>query len=365
MTTSGAQQYRAAHLRAFALGGCEGLMRQGSKSFYAASRLLPREVRVPVTALYAFCRVTDDEVDCSDQMDGVMRDLRSRLAAIYQGRPQAFLADEAFAKVVDHYQLPLALPAALLEGFEWDAQGRHYQTIDQVCDYGARVAGTVGAMMALIMGVREPWALARACELGVAMQLTNIARDVGEDAAMGRCYLPRDWLKAEGLEPDDFLARPTFSPALGRVVSRLLDHANELYGRAEQGVAALPRACRPAIVSARTIYADIGREIARRGFNSVDHRAVVSKHRKLVRVAQATTSFVMAPAWRRGHRPLPAVQFLVDAALPSMASIAPKTFSDKAGWMIDLFLDLQARERPPAVLRASGHSPRQHPLDHG
>ncbi|MGA0815988.1 MAG: phytoene/squalene synthase family protein [Burkholderiaceae bacterium] len=355
-----ARQYRAAHLKAFSQGGCDALMRQGSKSFYAASRLLPLDVRRPVLALYAFCRVTDDEVDGSDQMATVMQDLRQRLQAIYRGQPRSLLADEVFAQVVDHYQLPLALPAALLEGFEWDAEGRIYETVDELCDYGARVAGSVGAMMALIMGVREPWAMARACELGVAMQLTNIARDVGEDAAMGRCYLPRQWLREEGIDAERWLRHPTHSPGMARVVARLLDHAEALYQRAEQGISALPRSCRPAILSARTIYADIGQCIRRQGFNSVDHRAMVSRSRKLYRVLQSSSSFLLAPAWRRGHRPIEAVKFLVEAALPSMAVIAPKTVSDKAGWMIDLFLELDARGRAQNTRRSgpSGHSPR-------
>lgn len=358
-----ARHYRAAHLKALAQGGCDALMRQGSKSFYAASRLLPLDYRRPVLALYAFCRVTDDEVDGSDQMDVVMQDLRERLRAIYDGHPKALLADEVFAQVVDHYQLPYALPAALLEGFEWDAQGRVYETVEDLCDYGARVAGSVGAMMALIMGVREPWAMARACELGVAMQLTNIARDVGEDAAMGRCYLPRQWLREAGIDAQTWLRNPVYGPGIAQVVSRVLQHADDLYRRAEQGISALPRGCRPAILSARSIYADIGRCIRRHGFNSVDYRAVVSKRRKLLRVIQSASSIVVAPAWRRGHRPIPSVQFLVEAALPSMAVIAPKTLSDKAGWMIDLFLRLDARGRQTS-LGPSGHTPGQHPLNH-
>ncbi|NBT73681.1 MAG: phytoene/squalene synthase family protein [Betaproteobacteria bacterium] len=295
-----ASHYRAEHLRLLNSGGCDALMRQGSKSFYAASRLLPVVYRLPVFALYAFCRVTDDEVDGSDQIN------------LVSGR--------------------------------------------------TGVAGSVGAMMALIMGVREPWAMARACELGVAMQLTNIARDVGEDAAMGRCYLPRQWMRQEGIDPVAWLRRPEYLAGVGRVVSRLLTYADGLYARAEQGISALPRGCRPAIFSARTIYADIGRSIARVEFNSVDHRAVVSKRQKLVRVLQAMPSYLLAPAWRRGHPPLESVKFLVEAALPSMAVIAPKTLSDKAGWMIDLLLELERRERALSSA-SSGHSPGQHPLN--
>ena len=116
------------------------------------------------------------------------------------GRPHAPLGD------------PAALPEALLEGLAWDAEGRSYETLDDLFDYAARVAGTVGVMMTLIMGVRSPEALARACDLGVAMQLTNIARDVGEDARMGRIYLPRQWLREAGVDAEAFLADPQARP---------------------------------------------------------------------------------------------------------------------------------------------------------
>lgn len=107
-------------------------------------------------------------------------------------------------------------------------------------------------MMAM-MGARSPQAQARACELGVAMQLTNIARDVGEDARAGRLYLPRDWMREAGIDPDAWLQAPSFTPALGSVVSRLLAEADVLYERAALGISALPRDCRPAIQAARLV----------------------------------------------------------------------------------------------------------------
>lgn len=324
---------------------CESLMRTGSRSFFAASRLLPASLRAPSAALYAFCRVADDEVDESEACESVMTALHDRLHAIYRGQPGAALSDRAFAEVVQTYRLPRELPLALLEGFAWDSQGRRYETIDEVYDYGARVAGTVGAMMALIMGVREPWAIARACELGVAMQLTNIARDVGEDQRLGRLYLPRAWMREEGLCPDEWLRSGGHCEALGRVVARLIEAADHLYARAEQGVMALPRSCRPAILSARYIYSDIGRVLERQRHNAVDQRAVVSSRRKLARIAQSLPAVILAPGWLRGHKPLPAVAFLVQAALPSAAAIPPKTASEKAGWMIDLLLTLNEREQ--------------------
>ena len=168
------------------LQACRRLMRGGSKSFFAASLVLPPRVRAPATALYAFCRVADDAIDLSEQPAQALDGLRQRLDAVYAGTPQAIVADRALARVVERFAIPRSLPDALLEGFAWDAEGRRYESLEAVHDYAARVAGAVGAMMALVMETREPRALARACELGVAMQLTNIARDVGEDARKGR-----------------------------------------------------------------------------------------------------------------------------------------------------------------------------------
>ncbi len=298
------------------LAACEQLMRGGSRSFFAASRVLPQRVRCAAIALYAFCRVADDAIDLSHEPRTAVAELTARLDAIYAGRPQPIDADRALAAVVHRFDLPRDLLDALIEGFQWDAQGRTYDTLAQVEDYGARVAGTVGAMMAILMGTRSAQALARACELGVAMQLTNIARDVGEDARNGRLYLPRDWLRQEGIDPQAWLRTPVFNEAIGRVTARLLQAAERLYARARAGIAELPRDCRPAIESARIVYAEIGREIERAGHDSVSRRAVVSTRRKLVLMARAM--HVWLPTLRAipDFAPLPAVQYLVRASRP-------------------------------------------------
>ena len=199
--------------RAADLAECRRLLGDGSRSFHAASRILPREVAQAATALYAFCRLADDRVDV-DRQGGALADLDQRLCAIYAGAPLAFAGDRAFAAVVLRYRVPEAWPRALLEGFAWDAQGRQYEDLGALRAYAARVAGSVGAMMARLMGVHSRAALARACELGVAMQLTNIARDVGDDARLGRLYLPRAWMREAGIDPDGWLARPAYSLSL-------------------------------------------------------------------------------------------------------------------------------------------------------
>jgi phytoene synthase len=293
------------------LRACREALANGSKSFALASRLLPERVRDPATALYAFCREADDLVDEGGGAPEVEA-LRGRLTRIARGEPEDRLVDRALAYVVLDHDLPIALVDALIDGFAWDAENRRYPTIEALHDYGARVAAAVGAAMTVLMGPRDPDTLARACDLGVAMQLTNIARDVGEDAQRGRVYLPLDWLAEEGIDPDALIARPTFTPALGRVVERLLVEADRLYARADLGVPRLPSDCRAAVRAAARIYASIGDVIRERGGDSVSSRAVVSGWKKAAIAARAyVASDVVGDA---SAPPLDATRFLVLAA---------------------------------------------------
>lgn len=301
---------------------CREMIRVGSRSFHAASLLLRPKVREPAYALYAFCRLADDAVDLGHDRLAALARLEERLDRVYGGNPAALPADRAFARVVERFAIPRTLPDALLEGLRWDVQGRDYPDLAALEAYATRVAGTVGAMMTLIMGVREPAVLARATDLGIAMQLTNIARDVGEDAANGRLYLPHDWLREVGIDPQAWCRAPQFDERLAVVVRRLLRWADCLYVRATPGIAALPLGCRPAMLGARSLYAHIGREIERIGCDSIGQRAVVPGRRKAGLLA---VSFVRAPFLAAGTAapPAPAAQFLVDAVAAMPATIPP------------------------------------------
>jgi 15-cis-phytoene synthase len=326
---------------------CRTLMRGGSKSFYLSSLALPRRVRAPASALYAFCRVADDAIDTCAEPAAALADLHARLDAVYADRPRADIADRALAAVVREAQLPRALLDALLEGFAWDAQGRSYETIEDLHAYAARVAGTVGAMMALVMETRNAQSLARACELGVAMQLTNIARDVGEDARNGRLYLPRAWLREAGLDADAWLAAPSFDSRLAQVIARLLAEAERLYARAECGVIGLPRSCRPAIHAARLVYAEIGHALAAAGLDSVQRRTVVPTGRKLALLLQGCAALLKPPghpiAAGAANAPLPAVRFLVEAA--ATERLPDRTFYQRTLRMLELFERQGHRQR--------------------
>ena len=322
---------------------CEEAIREGSKSFLAASLLLPGQIRVAARALYAFCRAADDLVDDGDDCDAALVELTTRLDLIYKGGEVVHGCDQAFAAVAEHFDIPREVPDAMIEGFAWDAEGRTYETIDDLAAYCARVASTVGMMMTLIMGSTDRHVLARAADLGLAMQLTNIARDVGEDAHRGRIYLPINWMHEAGIDPDEFLKAPKASPELNTVVERLLDAANTFYSRAMTGIAGLPFACRVAIRSAALIYREIGREIERNGWDSVNRRACTSKLRKLELIAYAaSTPNLFLPV--STHKPHLATQFLVEAAAQANPG-PPKGLDAKAGRMIEIIAVSENRKR--------------------
>jgi phytoene synthase len=330
---------------------CRETLRTGSRTFLAASYVLPRAVSDPACALYAFCRMADDEIDLGSAGTEALVRLRERLDRIYARRPLPFAADHAFAEVAWRFAIPRALPDALLEGFAWDAQRRRYETLSDLNAYAVRVAGTVGAMMAILMGQRVPEMVARACALGVAMQLTNIARDVGEDARAGRLYLPLAWLREAGIDPEAFLSRPMFSAALSGVVHRLLRVADLHYATSESAIVRLPATCRPGIMAARMLYAEIGREVERAGGNSVDRRAVVSPLRKVMLMANVMTG-LRAPA--AAAAPLPEAAFLIDAVVGAYP-LPGRGFDDdripwwdldrRVVWLIDLFERLERGEQ--------------------
>ncbi len=315
------------------LAACRRLLSTGSRTFYAASFLLPKRVRDPATALYAFCRLADDVIDLGDPEHDGIGELQDRLDRAYHGRPLNIAADRAFAATVERFDIPKAIPAALLEGFGWDADGRQYETLGDLQAYGARVAGTVGAMMALLMNRRTPEDLARATDLGIAMQLTNIARDVGEDARAGRLYLPRQWMREEGIDPDDWLANPHFNAQIAALVDRLLNVAENLYARAGIGIARLPADCRPGIYAARYLYAGIGHQLMRNGCDSISRRAVVPAGRKLQLLARAIAATpVRRPSTRASA--LAEAVFLVTAATKSKAArpISDLALTDVPWW---------------------------------
>lgn len=277
-------------MNATARASAHATLAAGSKSFALAGKLLPARCRDDAAVLYAWCRRCDDAIDLAPPAEraGALQQMRRELEQIYRGETPADPALAAFAEVVRRCQIPSRYPTELLDGFEMDVDGVQYDTLPALLGYAYRVAGTVGVMMARLMGAMGMEPLRRAAHLGIAMQLTNICRDVEEDWHNRRLYLPADLVQGQ--------SGPALDPqAVAGAIQVLLHEAAVFYASGERGLAALRFRCAVAIRAARLIYADIGRVIAAQGHDYRRGRAVVSRPRKLWLVARA---FVVETAER-------------------------------------------------------------------
>jgi phytoene synthase len=283
---------------------CRDLITRGSKSFSLAARLFDRRTRDDAFCLYGWCRTCDDAIDGSElgfktgdtptdlpvfETLGRLEALKARTSAAFRGeRPDDRMPSaavfRAFGEVVRRRGVPQEYALELLEGMGMDVRRQRYQSIDDLHLYCYRVAGTVGLMMSHIMGLRDEQALRHAADLGMAMQLTNIARDVAEDHAAGRLYLPLDWLDHAGI-PADRLLEPVFRGSLASVVRRLLTEANHLYASGDAGLFALRFKAACAVGAARRVYSEIGRRVENRGGRAWETRTVVPASRKAAMAA--------------------------------------------------------------------------------
>jgi 15-cis-phytoene synthase len=266
------------------------MIRKGSKSFAAAASLFDPETRARAYMLYAWCRHCDDQIDGQDLGFGTLTmtsaeryarldALRERTRAAFHGEPMDDPVFIAFQRVAREAEIPEQHALELLAGFQMDVQGTEYGDLPETLLYCYRVAGVVGVMMACVMGAREPQVLARAADLGIAFQLTNIARDVLDDAANGRCYLPGNWLAEAGVPPGG-CADPAHRERVFAVVKRLLDEADRYYISAAQGLQSLPLRSAWAVATALGVYREIGDLVRSRGAAAWERRAVVSRGRK-------------------------------------------------------------------------------------
>ncbi len=264
---------------------------RGSQSFAMASRLFDRETRERAWLLYAWCRRCDDLAD-GQALGHDMRgadDPRARLAEIRARTDRALAGEEAgdpcfdaLALVALECRIPRTMIDDHIAGFALDAEGWEPESEDDLIRYCHHVAGVVGQMMALVMGVapEDAETLERARDLGLAFQLANIARDIGEDAANGRCYLPAEWLREMGIERSALLAPENREP-LARLAARLADLAETYEGRARAGTAALSFRSAWAVLAAAGIYGDIARKVRARGAAALGERVFTSRHEKL------------------------------------------------------------------------------------
>lgn len=279
-------------------------IKAGSKSFALASKVLPPRIRDDASMLYAWCRYCDDVIDGQEMGHGQTLDYRDgqgdRLTVLRAQTTEALAGQatdpifQGLAKVMARNDIPHAHAFELLKGFEMDADERVYRTVDDILDYSYHVAGVVGVMMAMIMGTRDAPTLDRACDLGLAFQLTNIARDVMDDAKAGRVFVPQDLLLSNGAPVDsDLLMQPQNWPAAHDAATGLLDIAEGYYASARTGIRALPFRCAWAISAALNVYREIGEVLRRDGPDAWAGRVGASSGRKVGLAVMAGASAVM------------------------------------------------------------------------
>ncbi len=281
-----------------------------SKSFALAGRMLGGEARDRAAVVYAFCRRADDAIDLAPRgkhAEAIAR-LRAELDDLQERRATGDAVLDAFGEVARACRIPREYPAELIAGLEMDAEGTRYGSLAELGLYCYRVAGTVGLMMCHVLGLRDDRALPRAVHLGIAMQLTNICRDVGEDWELGRLYLPADMLAEEGAADLASALGGRFPAAarrpVARVVKRILAEADCFYASADRGMFDLPARAAFAIRVARLVYAAIGEQLAAQGYDPLVGRAVVPARKKLALAALAAAgeAFSIAGGGMRSGR---------------------------------------------------------------
>jgi phytoene synthase len=263
---------------------CAHVTAHHSRSFYRASSFLPGEERRAVRALYAFCRVTDDIVDCPDC--DPQRDLRAWCDVVFAAEPPPTnLVAVAWADARQRYHIPTRLAEQLIDGVARDLHQSRYTRFDDLTAYAYGVASTVGLMSMRIIGYRNASAIPYAIKLGVALQLTNILRDVGEDWRTGRVYLPADELAAFGLSEVD-LARGQVDDRWRAFMRFQIERNRRLYAEAWPGIELLNEDGRFAIAAAGDLYRRILDDIEAHDYDVFTRRAHVSTPRKLLGLLQ-------------------------------------------------------------------------------
>lgn len=274
--------------RASLVAEAERIIREGSKSFRFASNLFDQQTRERAWLLYSWCRACDDLADGQTLGHGAVApaDPERRIAYIRETTDRALAGEtvgvapfDALRVVAAECAIPRRFMEDHLAGFALDAEGWRPQSENDLLRYCYHVAGAVGCMMAVIMGVapNDEDTLDRACDLGLAFQLSNIARDLVEDHGVGRVYVPAEW------GPVD----PRDRAGLVAIAERLAGHVAGYEASARVGATRLPFRARWAVLSAANIYGGIARKVVARGESAWDSRTVVHKPEKLVMVVNS------------------------------------------------------------------------------
>jgi 15-cis-phytoene synthase len=272
---------------------CETVTKRHAKSFYFAAGFLPKNKRKAVFPIYAFCRHVDDEIDeigsgGEKKAIETVAKWRQNLKEVFEGKfkiqdsrfkiqNSIFLAWE---DLLQNYKIPRELPLELIEGVLMDTHTKRYETFDELYVYCYRVASTVGLMSSEILGYSNKKALEYAEAMGVGMQLTNILRDIKEDAAMGRIYLPQEDLRAFNISEEQIFANQTDENFV-EMMRFQIERARNFYRNGEKGIALLEKDSRFTVLLASRVYSRILDQIEKQNYNIFIKRAHTSKSQKI------------------------------------------------------------------------------------
>jgi len=280
---------------------CEAVTRRSHSTFELAISLVFRPRRQALQAIYAFCRLADDAVDlpgrAAREAAAAVESLRRRLREAFEGRPDGPL----FVALLDaarRFQIPLPRFEEIIDGVAMDLERGRYATFEALIAYCHRVASSVGLACVHVFGFRDKAALDAAVDLGIALQLTNILRDLKEDAARGRIYLPAEDLDHFGVTERDLLEghrSPQFIELMKFEVSRARDY----FRRGERLFACLSRWIRPCPIAMATAYRKILDSIEAHGYDVFTHRVrLTSSQRTLVLAATALRTVLAGRSWK-------------------------------------------------------------------
>lgn len=270
---------------------CRSITKVHAKTFYMATRFLPNHKQRSIFAIYGLCRYLDDLVDEAEdlienhqishlEIYERLDFFKNNLISSYRGIDQKDPILVAFSDTLKRFDISLELPLLLLEGVKTDLQKTRYSTFDELYDYSYKVASVVGLMTSEVFGYSDREALDYAVDLGIAMQLTNILRDVGEDLNRDRIYLPEDELKSFGIRHDSLLKKE-ITPEFTEFMNFQIKRARRYYAEADKGIAMLERDSRLPVLLAKENYSRILDKIEENNYNVFDHRAHLNSTEKL------------------------------------------------------------------------------------
>lgn len=271
----------------FAYAHCRSITRKHAKTFYMATRFLPYHKQRSIFAVYGLCRTLDDLVDEAEyhpkrSKSNIIRELenfRVQLISAYRGAEQKNSVLIAFADVLNRYKISLEHPLTLLDGVKMDLVKNRYENFDELYEYSYKVASVVGLMTSEIFGYSDQKAMNYAVDLGIAMQLTNILRDVGEDLSRNRIYLPKEDLERFGLKEKDLFKREV-SPNFVECMKFQIERARTYYSSAGKGIPMLSKDSRLPVLLARENYSRILDKIEENEYHVFHQRAYLNSTEK-------------------------------------------------------------------------------------